>query len=107
VLLRAAEPLAGLELMHARRPRSTARDLCRGPGRLATALAVTRLHDGLDLCAPGPLWLAAPTQPLRNVGESVRIGLTKEADRVLRFFESGSRFVSGPRGLNVGTPPRA
>ncbi len=103
VLLRAAEPLAGLDLMHARRPRSTARDLCRGPGRLATALAVTRLHDGLDLCAPGPLWLAAPRQPVSAIGESVRIGLTKEADRILRFFEPGSPYVSGPRGLSGGS----
>ncbi len=107
VLLRAAEPLAGIDVMHARRPRASARDLCRGPGRLATALAVTRVHDGLDLCAPGRLWLAAPTQPVLAVGESVRIGLTKEADRVLRFYEAGSPFVSGPRALNGNTPPRS
>jgi DNA-3-methyladenine glycosylase len=106
VLVRAAEPVEGVELMRARRPRSTARDLCRGPGRLATALAITRLHDGLDLCAPGPLWLAAAAQPAPAVSESVRIGLTKEADRVLRFFETGSPFVSGPRALNV-RPPRS
>ena len=102
VLVRAAAPVAGIDLMKARRPRSTVRALCRGPGRLATALAVTRLHDGLDLCAPGPLWLAAPQQPVPAIGESVRIGLTKEADRVLRFFEAGSPFVSGPRGLSGG-----
>jgi DNA-3-methyladenine glycosylase len=107
VLVRAAEPLAGIDLMHARRPRATSRDLCRGPGRLATALAVTRLHDGLDLCAPGPLWLAAPAQPAPAVGESSRIGLTKEADRVLRFFEAGNSFVSGPRALNVTDRPRS
>ncbi len=106
VLVRAAEPVEGMELMRARRSHVTARDLCRGPGRLATALAITRLHDGLDLCAPGPLWLAAAAQPAPAVSESVRIGLTKEADRVLRFFETGSPFVSGPRALNV-RPPRS
>jgi DNA-3-methyladenine glycosylase len=105
VLVRAAEPIAGIDLMHARRARATARDLCRGPGRLATALAITRLHDGLDLCAPGPLWLAAPVRPAATIGESTRIGLTKDADRVLRFFEAGSPFVSGPRALNVTPRP--
>jgi DNA-3-methyladenine glycosylase len=82
----------------------TDRDLCRGPGRLAQALAVTRLHDGLDLCAPGPLWLAAHAREAvaRRVGTSVRIGLTKEAERVLRFFEPGSPYVSGPAKLNRG-----
>jgi DNA-3-methyladenine glycosylase len=104
VLVRAAEPVEGIDLMQARRPRSKLRDLCRGPGRLATALAVTRLHDGLDLCAPGPLWLAAPSRPAAIIGESVRIGLTKEADRVLRFFEADSPFISGPRALNLNGP---
>jgi DNA-3-methyladenine glycosylase len=100
VLLRAGEPVAGLALMQARRPHATLRDLCRGPGRLASALAVTRADDGLDLCAPGRLWLAAPVQPVQPPGESVRIGLTKETDRILRFFERGSPFVSGPRSLS-------
>ncbi len=99
VLIRAGEPVAGVALMQSRRPRATPRDLCRGPGRLATALAVTRLHDALDLCAPGPLWLAAGSGTI-DAATSVRIGLTKEADRRLRFFERGSPFVSGPAALN-------
>ncbi len=107
VLLRAAEPIAGIEIMRARR--GPVRDgpvrdgdLCRGPGRLARALAVTRLHDGLDLCAPAPLWLAARRTAPRDaaIGTSVRIGLTKEAARVLRFFERDSTYVSGPAKLN-------
>ena len=106
VLLRAAEPTLGVDIMRARRGAVRERDLCRGPGRLAQALAVTRLHDGLDLCAPGPLWLAegprtsngARSSP--EIGASVRIGLTKETDRVLRFFERDSAYVSGPAKLN-------
>ena len=43
-------------------------------------------------------WLA---QPVRSIGESVRIGITRDADRVLRFFERDNPFVSGPRRLNV------
>ncbi len=100
VLLRAGEPVAGLALMRARRPRATPRDFCRGPGRLASALGITRADDGVDLCAPGRLWLAAPAPPRRPPGESVRIGLTKETGRILRFFERDSPFVSGPRALN-------
>jgi DNA-3-methyladenine glycosylase len=103
VLLRAGEPTLALEVMRARRGANVPdRDLCRGPGRLAQALAVTRLHDGLDLCAPGPLWLATDAREpaVRRVGTSVRIGLTKEAERVLRFFEPESPYVSGPAKLN-------
>jgi DNA-3-methyladenine glycosylase len=97
VLVRAAEPLAGIELMRERRGRMIDdRDLLRGPGRLAKGLAIDRSLDGLDLCAAGPLWLGSPLGPVRAIETSRRIGLTKEADRVLRFFESGSRFVSGP-----------
>jgi DNA-3-methyladenine glycosylase len=100
VLIRAGGPLAGQDAMRARRPGASERDLCRGPGRLATALGIGREHDGLDLCAPGPLWLAAPSAPAAPPGASTRIGLSKEQDRVLRFYERGSPFVSGPRSLN-------
>ena len=102
VLLRAGEPVLGLDLMRVRRGAVRDRDLCRGPGRLAQALAVTRLHDGLDLCAAGPLWLAThrAAVPAAAIGTSARIGLTKEADRVLRFFERDSAHVSGPVRLN-------
>jgi DNA-3-methyladenine glycosylase len=103
VLLRAAEPLEGLELMRERRRGAALRDLCRGPGRLAEALGVGRAHDGLDLCAPGRLWLAAPREPRAvpagGYAESVRIGITKEAERLLRFYERGSIYVSGPKRL--------
>jgi DNA-3-methyladenine glycosylase len=101
-LLRAGEPLAGIELMERRRGGAALRDLARGPGRLAVALAVTRAEDGLDLCAPGPLWLAAAPAgaPAAPLGRSVRIGVTKEAQRKLRFFVRGSPFVSGPLKLN-------
>jgi len=99
VLIRAAEPLAGIELMEARRGCHNGRLLCSGPGRLARALGVTRLHDGLDLCEPGRLWLAAGRPPEAQ-GTSVRIGLTREATRPLRFFDAASTALSGPRKLN-------
>jgi len=100
VLLRALEPLWGIETM--RRLRGTDReiDLARGPGRLAAAMDVDRRLDGLDLCAAGPLWLGAATHPAGAVGRSVRIGITREIHRKLRFFERDNAFVSGPKRLS-------
>ncbi len=103
VLLRAGEPRAGVEIMRARRRGAALRDLCRGPGRLAEALGIGRALDGLDLCASGPLWLAAPPSagPPPLLGASTRIGVSKEAERVLRYYERANAFVSGPKKLNV------
>lgn len=100
VLLRALEPLEGIEAMRAG-PGGRIIDIGRGPGRLARAMGVTLAHDGVDLCGSGPLFLAAPTRPPQPIGTSVRIGITKDADRPLRFFERGSAFVSGSRRLNA------
>ena len=100
VLLRAAEPLEGIARMRRRRRGVRIGDLARGPGRLAAAFGLDRRHDGLDLCsARSELWLASGSPPAA-VGESVRIGLSRDSHRVLRFFERNSVFVSGPRGLN-------
>lgn len=99
VLLRALEPLCGLDLMAARRGTDVVRDLARGPGRLAQALGVDRALDGLDLCAGGPLWLAAGPGPAAALGTSVRIGISRAVDRPWRFYERGSPFVSGPAAL--------
>jgi len=99
VLLRAAEPLEGIARMRRRRETERLTDLARGPGRLAEAFGLGRAQDGLDLCSPrSELWLAVGA-PVPNAGESVRVGLTRDAERVLRFFERDSPFVSGPRRL--------
>jgi DNA-3-methyladenine glycosylase len=106
VLIRALEPLEGIDNMERHRQASRLLDLTRGPGRLAAALRIDRSLDGVDLCAPGPLWLgaiivqrrpeaAAATRAL-ILGKSPRIGITRAAQRLLRFYERGSPFVSGP-----------
>ena len=100
VLLRALEPVFGIELMRQRRPESSVRDLARGPGRLATALGIDRRFDGIDLCAKGALWLGSPIRRIGPVGVSTRIGLSREADRLLRFYERDNIYVSGPKTLN-------
>lgn len=102
VLIRALEPLGGVAIMQENRGTARLRDLARGPGRLASALAIDRSLDGQDLCRKGPLWLAQDDQATGVIGESVRIGITKAADRTWRFFLVGSPFVSGPKKLNAG-----
>ncbi|WP_202357020.1 DNA-3-methyladenine glycosylase [Mesorhizobium sp. 113-3-3] len=99
VLIRALEPLEGIEIMRRNRGVERLRDLARGPGRLATALRIDRSLDGLDLCRRGPLWLARDDLEPGKIGQSIRIGITKDADRMLRFYVRGSPFVSGPRSL--------
>src|SRR5579871_5336755 len=78
VLLRALDPIAGMDLMLDRRGRTP---LTVGPGRLAQAMGIDRAQDGLDLCGPGPLWLGQAVAPTGEIGVSVRIGITKAAER--------------------------
>ena len=101
VLIRAAEPLEGIELMQARRGLSDVTDLARGPGKLAQAFEITVGLSDIDMTVEGPLWLGRIDRPAGEIGVSVRIGITKEADRPLRFYERGSKFVSGRRALNI------
>jgi DNA-3-methyladenine glycosylase len=105
ILIRALEPLEGIPIMANNRGTARLRDLARGPGRLAQALRIDRSLDGLDLCRKGPLWLAhddhgASEISMGKIGKSVRIGITREADRVLRFYLRRSTFVSGAKSLN-------
>jgi DNA-3-methyladenine glycosylase len=100
VLVRALEPLAGFELMHARRGVESAREWCRGPGRLCRAFDIDRSLDGVDPLRHRDLWLAAPSQPARRIRTSRRIGIRLAAKRPLRFYEAGSPYVSGPARLS-------
>jgi DNA-3-methyladenine glycosylase len=105
ILIRALEPLQGMDHMERHRETSRLLDLTRGPGRLASALEIDRSMDGVDLCAEGPLWLGVLLRPpdpcSRNslpsrIGISPRIGITRAADHLLRFYERDNPFVSGP-----------
>ena len=101
VLIRAVEPLEGIA--HMKRTRHTARllDLARGPGRVAAAFRITPRLDGLNLVGgKSPLWLGKATAPAGAIGESIRIGITKDVHRILRFYEVGNPYVSGPKRLN-------
>ena len=102
VLLRALQPLYGTVHMQRWRKQGRLLDLARGPGRLASALRVDLRHDGLNLFAPGQLWIGSDGHIVEAVGVSTRIGLTKAAAERLRYFVAGSDYLSGPRALNVG-----
>jgi DNA-3-methyladenine glycosylase len=100
VLIRALEPVAGLEAMARRRGVRDPARLMRGPGCVGQALGLTRAHDGLDLTR-GPLWLAdqRPRRQGRRIVRSPRIGISRGAARRWRFFLAGHPCVSGrPRG---------
>ena len=99
VLIRALEPRDGIPIMQQNRGIEQLRDLARGPGRLTAALRVDRRFDRLDLCREGPLWLGRGDCEPGEIGQSIRIGIARDGDRLLRFYLQGSPFVSGPRSL--------
>jgi DNA-3-methyladenine glycosylase len=101
VLIRAIEPTDGITIMERNRGTERVRDLARGPGRLSAALEIDRRLDGIDLCQAGPLWLGSDGQASGEIGQSKRIGITRAADSLLRFYVRGNRFVSGPQALNA------
>jgi DNA-3-methyladenine glycosylase len=100
VLLRALEPMFGIEHMQRNASHVKLADLTRGPGRLAAALRINLKHDGLNLFTDKQLWIGSDGHQVESIGQSTRIGLTKAADERLRFFVPGSRYLSGPRRLN-------
>ena len=100
VLIRAIEPTDGVAIMKRNRGVERVRDLARGPGRLCAALAIDRRLDRIDLCRAGPLWLGSDGQASGEIGLSKRIGITRAAESLLRFYVRGNPFVSGPQALN-------
>ncbi len=97
VLIRAIEPLHGLDTMRERRGLAEAHLLCAGPGRVAQALGVTRAVDGLALDQP-PFELRPrhSGEAAAEIASGPRIGITKAADVPWRFGLAGSRFLSRP-----------
>lgn len=94
VLLRAIEPLHGLDEMRARRPGHADRLLCSGPGRLCAALGIDDTLNGARL-DDGRVSVHAPAEPLEVVA-GPRIGISRAQDRPWRYCARGSRFLSRP-----------
>lgn len=101
VLLRAGEPIEGVEHMRALRgltPDAANLQIARGPGRLTQALGLELAHDGQTLLRP-PLTLHArvPSSAPLRVEQGPRVGITKAADLPYRYFEWDSAWVSAFR----------
>jgi DNA-3-methyladenine glycosylase len=96
VLIRALEPVAGIELMRRRRGRED--ELCSGPGRLTESLGVGLELNGADLSAP-PFELFAPAGERRSVDVAAgpRIGITRGVELPWRYCAAGNPHVSRPR----------
>jgi len=94
VLIRALEPVAGLDRMAERRGIGEVRLLCAGPGRLCQALGIDKGFDGARLDLP-PFELR-PGAPSLAVGTGSRIGITRAVETPWRFWLEGSRFLSRP-----------
>jgi DNA-3-methyladenine glycosylase len=97
VLIRALEPVEGIELMRARRGMTPLRSLCSGPGKLTQALGIELRDNGVDL-RRGPLTFSERADEWRDVRVSIdrRIGITKAVELPWRFSATGNRFVSRP-----------
>jgi DNA-3-methyladenine glycosylase len=112
VLVRAGEPLFGIELMRRRRRIEDAARLACGPGNLCRALGVTREHNGADLCS-GLIGVSSPSNLSFGLGSpnpgshgkanslelvaTKRVGLSRDGGQEWRFFLKDSACVSGPR----------
>jgi DNA-3-methyladenine glycosylase len=94
VLLRAVEPLAGLDVMRRRRGSVPDRELCSGPGKLCQALGISRELDGQKMADSLVLVRRPERAEESGIAVTPRIGITKAADWPLRFHVAGSFWLS-------------
>ena len=94
VLIRAIEPLAGIEVMRERRGVEDVRLLCSGPGKVCQALGVSHLHNRLALDAPPFMLLAREADVTVQAGP--RIGISRAMETPWRFVLAGSPYLSKP-----------
>lgn len=101
VLIRALEPLEGIKLMQRRRGRSGITDLTSGPGKVCQALGIDVSHSGRDLTDNSWFVLDGGVPP-KNIGVSPRIGIRDGIDKLWRFYDADSRFVSRVKVPQLG-----
>lgn len=95
VLIRALEPLEGIELMKEFRKKENIRDLTTGPGKLTQALQITKEFDGVDITDSNSLlWVIDDGFPQKNIVQGKRIGISKAKDSEYRFYIKESSYIS-------------
>ena len=95
VLVRALEPIYGIEIMQRNRGVKEILNLTNGPGKLTQAMRITKEHNGLDLTEGREIFISQPETPERfEVVSTTRIGLRQGADKPWRFYIKGNKFVS-------------
>jgi DNA-3-methyladenine glycosylase len=94
ILIRALEPVEGVELMRKRRKKDDLKDLCSGPGKLCIAMDIDKSINGEDLIG-NEVWIEEnPGFTNFNIVEATRIGISKSKEELFRFYVEGSEFVS-------------
>jgi DNA-3-methyladenine glycosylase len=97
VLLRAAEPIDGVDVMRARRGRRSVRELCSGPAKLCQAFGVDRSFDGADLVRGHDVWIAEGTPVPTRIVAGPRVGIRVGTEHAWRFSVKDDPFVSRGR----------
>ena len=94
ILIRAVEPMDGIEIMLRNRQVSELTNIASGPGKLTKAMSITREQNGKDLCSYGELYLANSDSTDCKIGISSRIGIVRATDKLWRFFIEGNPHLS-------------
>ena len=95
VLIRAIEPISGIEQMQKLRGKEHLRDLTSGPGKLCQSLAITRELDGIDITeGDSPIMIVDDGSALSEITRSGRIGISKATEYDYRFYIAGNPFIS-------------
>lgn len=94
ILLRAVEPVEGIETMRRFRPNVPDSELTNGPGKLTKALSIDKSLNEQDMTIKGPLFVADPGKDDLEIWRSTRVGIGEGLDRLWRFYIKGNPYVS-------------
>ena len=94
ILLRALEPVEGIDVMRRFRPNVPDSELTNGPGKLTKALAIDKSLNEQDMTVKGPLFVADPGKEDLEIWRSTRVGIREGMDRLWRFYVKGNPYVS-------------
>ena len=94
ILLRALEPVEGIDVMRRFRPNVPDSELTNGPGKLTKALAIDKSLNEQDMTIKGPLFVADPGKDDLEIWRSTRVGIREGLERLWRFYIKGNPCVS-------------